>query len=150
MVSLSVDGKELTDRGVIEIRKAPGHCHFDFGQRIPLLKPSERKISSLNDNLYSALSLLSPRREFNSAFGLRYTQYPWIIAFFFFSATVGVEVSSYEHPTAPRGFVYQIVVLSTWGDQYYVGLNGIQMYDIQGRLILLNGNSKYWALWLVF
>lgn len=51
-------------------------------------------------------------------------------------------MSSYEHPTAPRGFVYQIVILSTWSDQYYVGLNGIQMYDIQGRLILLSANSK--------
>lgn len=51
-------------------------------------------------------------------------------------------MSSYEHPTAPRGFVYQIVILSTWGDQYYVGLNGVQMYDIQGRMILLKSNSK--------
>lgn len=37
--------------------------------------------------------------------------------------------------------MYQIVILSTWGDRYYVGLNGIQMYDIQGRMILLKPNS---------
>ncbi|XP_065215223.1 katanin-interacting protein-like isoform X1 [Planococcus citri] len=114
LISLSVDGKELSDRQFIEVRRAPGYCHYDFGQRIPLLKPLEFKSASINDNLYSALSLLSPRR---------------------------VEVSSYEHPTAPRGFVYQLAVLSTWGDQYYVGLNGIQMYDIQGRLIMLNSNN---------
>ena len=63
LISLSVDNKEVTDRGLIEIRKAPGHCHFDFGQRIPLLKPTEMKMPAFNDNLYSALSLLSPRSE---------------------------------------------------------------------------------------
>jgi hypothetical protein len=64
LISLSVDNKEVTDRGIIEIRKAPGHCHFDYGQRIPLLKPTELKVPTLNDNLYSALSLLSPRSKF--------------------------------------------------------------------------------------
>ena len=48
----------------------------------------------------------------------------------------------YEAPLMPQGFVYQIVIFSTWGDPYYVGLNGIEMYDAQGHKIELNKDSK--------
>ncbi|KAH1015955.1 hypothetical protein HUJ04_007255 [Dendroctonus ponderosae] len=35
------------------------------------------------------------------------------------------------------GFVMEIVIYSTWGDQYYCGLNGIKLYDDNGDLIVL-------------
>ncbi|CAH1968947.1 unnamed protein product [Acanthoscelides obtectus] len=35
------------------------------------------------------------------------------------------------------GFVIQIVVYSTWGDKYYCGLNGIQLFDENDRQIIL-------------
>lgn len=49
--------------------------------------------------------------------------------------------SNYEAPSMPRGFVYQIIIFSTWGDSYYVGLNGIQMYDNYGNEIELTADS---------
>ncbi|CAG4991274.1 unnamed protein product [Colias eurytheme] len=36
---------------------------------------------------------------------------------------------------APTGFVLQINIFSTWGDPYYVGLTGIELYDPQGNII---------------
>ncbi|XP_063994745.1 katanin-interacting protein-like isoform X1 [Diachasmimorpha longicaudata] len=45
---------------------------------------------------------------------------------------------NYEAPPVPEGFVYQIVIFSSWGDAYYVGLNGIEFFDAQGRPICLN------------
>ncbi|XP_068618076.1 protein KATNIP homolog [Battus philenor] len=35
----------------------------------------------------------------------------------------------------PTGFVLQISIFSTWGDPYYVGLTGVELYDPEGNLI---------------
>ena len=56
------------------------------------------------------------------------------------SAVVGDE--EYESPMMPQGFVFQLMILSTWGDPYYVGLNGLEMYDEDGHKLRLNENSK--------
>lgn len=42
----------------------------------------------------------------------------------------------------PRGFVYQLQLLSTWGDIYYVGLNGIELYDEYGQPLKLSLKSR--------
>lgn len=47
----------------------------------------------------------------------------------------------YEYPLMPQGFVFQIIIFSTWGDQYYCGLNGLQLYDHMGRQLLLEQHS---------
>jgi hypothetical protein len=49
----------------------------------------------------------------------------------------------YESPVMPQGFVFQLLILSTWGDPYYVGLNGIELYDQDGDKIRLTENSEY-------
>ncbi|KAH9639635.1 hypothetical protein HF086_010042 [Spodoptera exigua] len=38
---------------------------------------------------------------------------------------------------APTGFVLQLNIFSTWGDPYYVGLTGVELYDPHGNLIPL-------------
>ncbi|CAH0400997.1 unnamed protein product [Chilo suppressalis] len=37
----------------------------------------------------------------------------------------------------PTGFVLQISIFSTWGDPYYVGLTGVELYDTRGEIIPL-------------
>uniref|UniRef100_T1J5N1 KATNIP domain-containing protein n=1 Tax=Strigamia maritima TaxID=126957 RepID=T1J5N1_STRMM len=47
----------------------------------------------------------------------------------------------YEAPAMPRGFIFQFQLYSTWGDPYYVGLNGIEVYDAVGNKICLSENN---------
>jgi hypothetical protein len=57
------------------------------------------------------------------------------------SVLVGDE--EYESPVMPQGFVFQLLILSTWGDPYYVGLNGLELYNQDGDEIRLTENSEY-------
>lgn len=47
----------------------------------------------------------------------------------------------FENPIMPEGYVFQIVIYTTWGDQYYVGLNGLEIFDQHGNRIILTENS---------
>ena len=38
--------------------------------------------------------------------------------------------------------IFQLQLFSTWGDQYYVGLNGLEFYDINFSKIQLTETSK--------
>lgn len=49
----------------------------------------------------------------------------------------------YENSTTPEGFIIQFVIFSTWNDQYYCGLDGIELYDRLGRKIILDESSKF-------
>lgn len=36
-IKLKIDDRELIERGTVQVRRGPGHCRYDFGQKIPLL-----------------------------------------------------------------------------------------------------------------
>jgi len=36
----------------------------------------------------------------------------------------------------PKGYTLKIVLLETWGDHHYIGLNGISIYDFQGKELI--------------
>ncbi|XP_074867041.1 katanin-interacting protein isoform X2 [Carettochelys insculpta] len=55
----------------------------------------------------------------------------------------GMEQASmdYEAPLMPSGFIFQFQLLTSWGDPYYIGLNGLELYNEHGDKILLTENN---------
>ncbi|NXA41573.1 K0556 protein, partial [Eudromia elegans] len=47
----------------------------------------------------------------------------------------------YEAPLMPCGFVFQFQLLTSWGDPYYIGLNGLELFNGHGDQILLTENN---------
>ncbi|XP_014650074.1 PREDICTED: uncharacterized protein KIAA0556 homolog isoform X2 [Ceratotherium simum simum] len=47
----------------------------------------------------------------------------------------------YEAPLMPCGFIFQFQLLTSWGDPYYVGLTGLELYDERGEKIPLSENN---------
>lgn len=47
----------------------------------------------------------------------------------------------YETPLLPRGHIFKFVLLSTYGDRFYMGLNGLELYD--------ECNEKVLGVWCV-
>ncbi|KAM6299190.1 katanin-interacting protein [Aegotheles albertisi] len=47
----------------------------------------------------------------------------------------------YEAPLMPSGFIFQFQLLTSWGDPYYIGLNGLELFNEHGDQILLTENN---------
>nr|CAI9709088.1 unnamed protein product [Rangifer tarandus platyrhynchus] len=47
----------------------------------------------------------------------------------------------YESPPMPCGFIFQFQLLTSWGDPYYIGLTGLELYDERGEKIPLSENN---------
>ena len=49
----------------------------------------------------------------------------------------------YETPYLPTGFILKLKLYTTWGDMHYIGLNGIELYDQNGKNILQAGENSF-------
>jgi hypothetical protein len=45
-------------------------------------------------------------------------------------------------PVSPSGQILELIVHSTWGDQNYVGLNGLELWNIKGEIIKISSISS--------
>ncbi|NWW36863.1 K0556 protein, partial [Panurus biarmicus] len=57
------------------------------------------------------------------------------------SRTLEQASMDYEAPLMPCGFIFQFQLLTSWGDPYYIGLNGLELYNEHGEQILLTENN---------
>ena len=51
---------------------------------------------------------------------------------------LSIPSTSFSIPTLPSGQILTFSILSTWGDPYYVGLMGIDIFDGTGHPVVLN------------
>ncbi|XP_054609363.1 katanin-interacting protein isoform X2 [Dunckerocampus dactyliophorus] len=96
------------------IRKGPGNCHFDFAQEILFVDYIQTPTENKSADEY-------PNKR---------------------SAKKAEQASmDYEAPIMPCGFIFQLQLLTTWGDPYYIGLNGVEFYNQNHEKISLSDNN---------
>ncbi|XP_062415985.1 katanin-interacting protein isoform X2 [Pungitius pungitius] len=95
------------------IRKGPGNCHFDFAQEILFIDFLQTPTDDRTaENFHRARSKKPEEASMD-----------------------------YEAPIMPCGFIFQLQLLTTWGDPYYIGLNGLEFYDQNHEKIALSDNN---------
>nr|XP_057917653.1 katanin-interacting protein isoform X2 [Doryrhamphus excisus] len=114
VVHLIMDDVAISPVEGFLIRKGPGNCHFDFAQEILFVDYIQTPPDGKNAEEY-------PNRR---------------------SAKRAERASmDYEAPIMPCGFIFQLQLLTTWGDPYYIGLNGVEFYNQNHEKINLSDNN---------
>ncbi|XP_052755156.1 protein KATNIP homolog isoform X2 [Galleria mellonella] len=111
---LSVEG--WSGRTVL-LRRAPGDTCYDYVQQLDLTvttSPSHQVDLVRGDRLGDMKS---------------YEKFPMHNGYLAYGGDLEMDT--------PTGFVLQISIFSTWGDPYYVGLTGVELYDPHGNIIPL-------------
>ena len=126
-VEIAVDGKIVTPQGGAYIRKAPGSFEIDYSRTVHLstkpdkAAPNTLTYSTLNEGVQDAIKRAR----------LMHEPFPQKL----------LDILGFEPVSFPVGYVYRIEISSTHGDSYYVGLNGIEMFDVRNEQIPISSHS---------
>jgi protein JBTS26 len=104
------------------VRKAIGDASFEYGQFLPFSTDAPQSPS---------VGAGEPARKISF-------QEPFVKAQ---TSSVCEVVQQYVTPVNPNGMVIKIVIITTWGDTDYVGLNGLQMFDASGKIVTIKQNQ---------
>jgi hypothetical protein len=119
-VDIRLDGQMLSPPGGVELRKAPGRALFDHAQVLPLVlfptpdggaPPPVMPPSGFQPGMQPCTTRYAPLHQ------------------------------DYWAPVLPQAQLWQLRLLSTWGDVHYVGLDALQIFDEDGRLVS-NGGAR--------
>jgi hypothetical protein len=111
------------------VRKAPGHTKFESAHTI-----------MLNDGTNTGPTNTGHRQSINVAASMNTQSVLMMRKARLQSATIPRAISEtlgYEPVLLPVAYVFKFVLSSTLGDVHYVGLNGIELYDMDEKLIEL-------------
>ncbi|XP_026034659.1 protein KIAA0556 isoform X3 [Astatotilapia calliptera] len=113
LIHLFLDDVPVSPTEGLLIRKGPGNCHFDFAQEILFVDFLQTPADNGSNEDYHRGH--SKKQEQPSM--------------------------DYEAPIMPCGFIFQLQLLTTWGDPYYIGLNGLEFYNQNHEKISLSDNN---------
>lgn len=115
-VHVKLDDRNISPPEGFLLRKGPGNMHFDHGQDVFFIKMTR-------GYAVHGTSTKDVERRSESRVNLKKL------------------MPDYEPTLMPCGFVFQFQLFSTWGDPYYVGLNGLEFYDENGYRLRFTENN---------
>ncbi|KAK7833252.1 hypothetical protein U0070_017251 [Myodes glareolus] len=141
---VSLDGLCVSPAEGFLIRKGPGNCHFDFAQEILFGDYLQTRLSPAPTRRLDSKSLERASMDYEAPL------MPCGCILLLGGRSAHGESEAKEGGTrgpAKRGWkrdstvIFQFQLLSSWGDPYYIGLTGLELYDEHGERIPLSQNN---------